>query len=216
MIVGNGDVGPEASAMMHAADLVIRFNGCRSASDDAARTDVVAVCNTGRPGKQMLFDGAWMVHPAVQAASEIWCVRDPAKFADMRAPLLETHPELDDFCDDYTDGFRDFAVSNGKTFRVISRGVHERLDDALSTFSPSPYVVPSSGLVVIADVIENHLQAGDRILLAGFSHEGWEWHPWEAERLYLSPLEARGLVERIPKTEFELENAYQEKQANVL
>ena len=88
---------------------------------------------------------------------------------------------------------------------MISRGVHERLDAALSTFSPAPYVVPSSGMVVIADVIENHLDEGDRIVLAGFSHEGWEWHPWAAERLYLSPLEARGLVERIPKTEFEYE-----------
>ena len=102
--------------MTHAADLVIRFNGCRSAGDDASRTDIVAVCNTGRPGKQMLFDGEWADHPAVQAASEIWCVRDPEKFADMRAPLLETHPELDDFCDDYTEGFRDFAAEHGKSF----------------------------------------------------------------------------------------------------
>jgi len=200
MVVGNGDIGPNAREAIAGAHAVVRFNDCRSAGEDAARTDIVVVCNTGRPGKKMLEDPTWRAHPSVVAAGEIWCVRDPAKFDEMRAPLAATHPELDDFCDDYSEGFRAYAGSAGKGFRVIPRGVHERLDEALAAFSPAPYVTPSTGLVTIADLIESRMQADDRIGLAGFSHQGWDGHPWDAERRYLEPLEAKGLVTRITET----------------
>lgn len=35
------------------SDIVIRFNDCRSMGAGGSRTDVVAVCNTGRPGREM-------------------------------------------------------------------------------------------------------------------------------------------------------------------
>jgi hypothetical protein len=197
MIVGNGETGKEAARMTGEADLVVRFNTCRSAGEYAARTDIVAVCNTGRPGRDMLGGRDWKDHPAVAAASEIWGVRDPAKFAEMKTPLAVSHPYLDDFCDDYTDGFRAFAQETGKGFHVVSREIHDGLDAALPTLSPAPYVTPSTGLIVIAEFIQNRLQEGDRIALAGFSHTGWEWHPWEAERLYIEPHEASGLVMRL-------------------
>lgn len=200
MVVGNGDIGQQARDTISDAHAVMRFNDCRSASEDAGRTDIVVVCNTGRPGKKMLGEPAWRDHPSVRAAQAIWCVRDPAKFADIRTELAVTHPELDDFCDDYTGGFRVFAESADKAFRVIPRAIHERLDAALAAFSPEPYVVPSTGLVAIADLIENHLGEDDRIAIAGFSHQGWDGHPWNAERLYLELLEAKGLVTRITET----------------
>ncbi len=53
MIVGNGEIGKEGAAAIAAADFVIRFNECRSYAASPGRTDVVAVCNTGRPGKAM-------------------------------------------------------------------------------------------------------------------------------------------------------------------
>ena len=61
----------------------------------------------------------WRANPSVQAASEIWSVRDPSKFAAMRAPLALSHPELDDFCDDYTAGYEAFAVETGKRHVII-------------------------------------------------------------------------------------------------
>jgi hypothetical protein len=201
MIVGNGDIGDTARETIAEASFVMRFNDCRSAREDAARTDIVVVCNTGRPGRKMLEEPEWRAHASVKAAQAIWCVRDPEKFAEMRLPLAESHPELDDFCDDYTEGFRVFAENEGKSFRIIPREVHERLDAALSAFSPAPYVVPSTGLVAIADLIANHLADEDRIALAGFSHQGWDGHPWDAERQYLKPLEASGLVMRITETQ---------------
>lgn len=196
MIVGNGDIDPGFAGAIDAADIVMRFNDCRSAGNGGTKTDIVTVCNTGRPGKKMAEGLEWKANPQVRAASSIWCVRDPAKFAAMQASIITAHPELDDFCDDYTDGFRQFASETGKTLHVIPAATHERLDDELAAYHPAPYVVPSTGLVAIAEFLAHFRQPDDRTQLIGFGHQGWEWHPWEAERQWVGDLLRAGLLEK--------------------
>ncbi|MGV8938096.1 MAG: Urease operon accessory protein [Allorhizobium sp.] len=195
MIVGNGEVADTAAAMIDAADLVVRFNDCRSAGRGGSRTDVVAVCNTGRPAKAMLASPAWRDSEPVQRAGAIWCVRDPRKFATMRGPLAVSYPALDDFCDDYTDQFAAFAQQTGKSHRVIDGDVHSAVDAALIAVGAGPYVVPSSGLVVIAALIG--AGSDDVIRIAGFGHVGWEGHPFAAERLLVDSYAADGLLQRL-------------------
>ncbi|MCQ2003434.1 Urease operon accessory protein [Rhizobium sp. NRK18] len=196
-IVGNGPVPQDAAARVDGCDFVIRFNDCRSLTSERGRTDVVAVCNTGRPGKQMLYESDWRDIAAVRAAASIWCVRDPLKFDEMRAVLGESHPDLDDFCDDYTDGFAAFAAESGKGFRVIDRQVHERLDADLAAVGAGAYVVPSSGMVAIAEVLTHHAGPEDTILLAGFGHQGWDGHPFAAEKVLVDRYAAEGRLIRI-------------------
>jgi hypothetical protein len=200
MIVGNGDVGEGGAEIIDAADFVIRFNECRSYGTGGTRTDVVAVCNTGRPGKAMISSESWRIHPGVVEASEIWGVRDPAKFAAMRGPLAVSHPELDDFCDDYTDQFSDFCAEAGKLHRVVDKRIHEAVDQALSAFSPAPYVVPSSGMIVIGEVLDRF--PGDEVTLAGFGHVGWEWHPFAAEKQLVDSHIAAGRLRRLAGKQF--------------
>ncbi len=107
----------------------------------------------------MLGSLEWRAHPGVVSAREIWSVRDPEKFASMRAPLAVSHPELDDFCDDYTDEFSAFCANTDKAHIVIGKSVHEAVDASLSAFAPAPYVVPSSGMIVIAEVLNTHADA---------------------------------------------------------
>lgn len=197
MIVGNGEVPEGAAARIDAADLVIRFNDCRSAGRGGARTDIVAVCNTGRPALAMLGGGRWKMSAPVRQAREIWSVRSGAKFAAMRAALAATHPDLDDLCDDYTAGFDSFARATGRKHHVIPAETHEALERDLAGFEPSPYVAPSSGLVVVADVLARVASAGDEVVLAGFGHSGWEWHPFAAERHYVDALAAAGRLSRL-------------------
>ncbi|MBY3445062.1 glycosyltransferase family 29 protein [Rhizobium laguerreae] len=195
MIVGNGEVGDGISGIIDAADFVIRFNDCRSYGTGGSRTDAVAVCNTGRPAKAMLGSREWRAHPGVVSAGEIWSVRDPEKFAAMRAPLAVSHPELDDFCDDYTAEFSAFCAGTGKTHVVIGKSIHDAVDAAISAFSPAPYVVPSSGMIVIAQVLNTYAEA--EATLAGFGHVGWEWHPFSAERQLVDSYIAAGRLKRL-------------------
>ncbi|MDX3976750.1 Urease operon accessory protein [Shinella sp.] len=179
------------------ADLVIRFNDCRSAGRGGRKTDVVAVCNTGRPALGMLGGGRWKASEPVRQAHEFWCVRASDMFAAMRAPLAISHPDLDDFCDDYTIGFETFARATDRRVSVVPAASHQALDAALSAFDPSPYVVPSSGLIVIAHVLDAIAGEGDRVVIAGFGHEGWLWHPFAAERRWVDAQIAAGRLERL-------------------
>lgn len=198
MIVGNGEIAAGSAAAIDAADLVIRFNDCRSMGAGGSRTDVVAVCNTGRPARAMLGSAEWRKSPAVAAASEIWSVRDPRTFAALRAPLAISHPELDDFCDDYTDQFVAFCQATGKRHAVIGRSVHESVDAALADHEPGSYVVPSSGMIVIADVLARH--PNDDVAIAGFSHTGWEEHPFAAEKRLVDAYISLGRLKRLADT----------------
>ncbi|WP_197486874.1 Urease operon accessory protein [Rhizobium bangladeshense] len=195
MIVGNGEVGEGEAGIIDAADFVIRFNDCRSYGAGGSRTDAVAVCNTGRPAKAMLGSLEWRTHPGVVSAREIWSVRDPDKFAAMRAPLAVSHPDLDDFCDDYTEAFGAFCAETGKTRVVIDKSIHEAADASLAAFAPTPYVVPSSGMIVIAEVLNTYAEA--EVMLAGFGHVGWEWHPFAAERQLVDSYIAAGRLRRL-------------------
>lgn len=197
MIVGNGSVAEGAADLIDAADFVIRFNDCRSFGRAGRRTDVIAVCNTGRPARNMIQSETWRESAPVGACSQIWSVRDPGKFDEMRRPLAISHPELDDFCDDYTEAFRTFAEGQGKAHGVIDRRVHEAMDAALSAHQPPPYVVPSSGMVVIGELLDNPAYAQDAISIAGFSHEGWDGHPFAAEKRLVDAYVAQGLLHRL-------------------
>lgn len=196
-IVGNGRIPEGVEETIDAADLVIRFNGCRSAGRGGWKTDVIAACNTGRPALEMLAGGRWKASETVRQATEIWCVRTAEVFAAMRAPLAKSHPDLDDFCDDYTVGFETFARVTGRRLSVVSAAMHHVVDAELSAFDPPPYIVPSSGLVVIAHVLSNVATAGDRVSLAGFGHEGWQWHPFAAERRWVDAHVAAGRLDRL-------------------
>lgn len=198
VIVGNGEVPEGAAGIIDAADIVIRFNDCRSVGAGGTKTDIVAVCNTGRPALAMLGGGRWKTSQPVRDASEIWCVRDAEKFAAMRDDIVSRHPDLEDFCDDYTEGFASFAAATGRTFRIISANVHETLDDELKSLGAQNYIVPSSGLIVAAEVLESLAEPDDVIMLAGFSHQGWKWHPFEAEREWVDDLILAGWLKRLP------------------
>ncbi len=198
-IVGNGPVPDGLAGAIDAADLVIRFNDCRSLGRGGVRTDIVAVCNTGRPALAMLGGGHWKASAAVRQAREFWCVRASQMFAAMRPALAVSHPDLDDFCDDYTLGFETFAHATGRRIDVIPSAVHHALDAALAVFDPPSYVVPSSGLIVIAHVLDTVAKAGDRVSIAGFGHEGWQWHPFVAERRWVDAQIAAGRLDRLER-----------------
>lgn len=202
VIVGNGEVPPGAAEAIDAADMVVRFNECRNFGSSGCRTDVVAVCNTGRPALTMLSSPEWRASRPVTDCLEIWSVRDPEKFHALHPALMLSHPELADFCDDYTDALAAFAYDAGKTHAVIDRSVHEAVDAALVPFDPGDYVVPSSGMVVVARILAEAEEAGDAVILTGFSHEGWDGHPFAAERRLVDSYIAAGKLSRLQPTDF--------------
>ncbi len=199
-IVGNGELPPGTARLIDRSDIVIRFNDCRSLGLGGTRTDVVAVCNTGRPGREMTEGAEWRESDGVRQAAAIWSVRDPAKFAEMEPDIRARWPELTDFCVDYTAAFAAIARAGGKSHVVIHREVHERLDVALEAYKPEPYVGPSTGLVAIAHVLETVSGEDDEVAIAGFGHQGWSGHPFSAEKQLVETLAVARRLKRISPT----------------
>ncbi len=197
MIVGNGEIGQDVVPQIDRADMVIRFNGSRNFATVGGRTDVVAVCNTGRPAKAMLEDAVWRDSVPVRDCAMIWSVRDPQKYQQIKPDVLANYPDLVDFFDDYTEAFEAFAFSRDKTHVVLPAALHDAVDTALAAFQPAPYVVPSSGLMVMAYVLNDPAYAGDNIAFAGFSHQGWDGHPFEAERQLVDAYVVAGRLTRL-------------------
>jgi len=197
MIVGNGEIGQEHAAAIDAADLVVRFNDCRSYGAGGTRTDIVAVCNTGRPALAMLGGGHWKTNAAVGLASEIWCTRAPERFEVLRGTLAVTHPELDDLCDDYSAGFHAFASATGRRMVQMPAAIHVAVDERLSAIGAEPYVVPSSGMLVIDAVLERTARPDDSVTIVGFGHQGWAWHPFSAEKRLVESYIAAGRLQRL-------------------
>lgn len=197
MIVGNGDIEQRVAQRIDGADMVIRFNGARNFDHAGSRTDVVAVCNTGRPAKAMVQNAEWRDSVPVQDCRAIWSVRDPQKFQQIKPNVLADFPELTDFFDDYTEAFGAFARERNKDHVVLPAALHDAVDTELAAFRPAPYVVPSSGLMVMAHVLNDPAYAGDDIAFAGFSHQGWEGHPFEAERQWVNTYVTAGRLTRL-------------------
>lgn len=197
MIVGNGPVAEGTAAIVDAADFVVRFNFSRNYERAGTRTDAIVVCNTGRPAHAMLGSAEWRESASVLATAEIWSVRDPAKFAALKPVLAVSHPHLDDFCDDRTEDFAAFALSSGKLHSIIPASVHEDVDAVLAGHGEEPYVVPSSGLIAMFHILCHARFVQSEIVLAGFSHEGWDGHPFAAERRLVDSLVAEGRLRRL-------------------
>ncbi|OLP44242.1 Urease operon accessory protein [Rhizobium oryziradicis] len=197
MIVGNGDIEQRVAQRIDGADMVIRFNGSRNFNRAGSRTDVVAVCNTGRPAKAMVQNEAWRDSVPVKDCRAIWSVRDGQKFQRIKPDVLACFPELIDFFDDYTEAFAEFALSRGKEHVVLPAALHDAVDAELATFQPAPYVVPSSGLMVMAYLLNDPAFVGDEIAFAGFSHQGWDGHPFEAERQLVNAYVSAGRLTRL-------------------
>ncbi len=196
VVVGNGPVDRDIRPILSRADWVVRFNKFRSyGGNSGTRTDAVAVCNTGRPAKGMLSDGEWLAHPALAEAQQVLCVRDVHKFEELRPGILARHPDLDDFFEDFTDAFHALAEETGKGFRVIDRAVHERVDAQIALIG-AEYVVPSSGMIVIEDLLSADDVDGP-VQVVGFSHQGWELHPFAAERALVDRYVQEGRVVRL-------------------
>jgi hypothetical protein len=68
-------------------------------------------------------------------------------------------------------------------------------------------VVPSSGLIVIAEVMTS--RPDDDIVLAGFGHVGWDGHPFAAERKLVDAYVEAGRLRRFRLADFSVSSSSQ-------
>jgi hypothetical protein len=175
VLVGNGPIRNDWSALVDAADAVIRFNFCEKYGGySGTKTDILVINNLGKPGLELLVRGL----PECGHRAQLVFGRDvgvhfkyhdacglmnhPASLVSTEAAMIQ-HFQLSSYesigAETYDAAFQRLIAIDGK----------------------SDFAMPSLGFPVLECLVQSGRYL--TLTLIGFTFEGWRYHPWAKERL---------------------------------
>lgn len=177
-IVGNGPVESFQSGEIDAHDLVVRFNGCRNYGVSGHRTDYLVLANTGEPARQFAFDPLGLHAQAVEAAGRILLARPP----DLVASELRRFPDDREYWETFDQDL--ISRIRHKRWAYMRANVYRKSRAVLRLYGAKKADQPSTGILAIFHIAQQlrRRMLPSSITLYGFTHQGWDRHPWNAER----------------------------------
>lgn len=173
-LVGNGPVDYRHASEIDAHDMVIRFNACPHYGRAGRRIDILVLMNAGSPGWRFTTKKKALNKTAVTRAREIWFAVHPVVQQETRGD--------DPHSGDYAEAIvRDHL--NGQRWTYIDREDHIAARIALHALGAPADNTPTSGMLAL--IHARRILNPSHVTLYGFTHEGWEGHPWDAERRFV-------------------------------
>lgn len=183
-VVGNGPVSWLDSFRIDRCDVVIRFNEWKNyRRHGGRRADVLCICNTGAPARKFIERNLIGGAPFIERISEVWFPRDE-EVHKRHASVFDPDAPASEF-EDLSEGLVSSNRLSGKRLIHFSGAFNQAVFDSLSRRAVGPFLCPSTGILAIEYVLCNPRFAGSRKFVFGFSHQGWDGHPWQAERALL-------------------------------
>lgn len=180
-IVGNAPIQYDVSELIDSCDLVVRFNEyINYGKNSGQRADILCVCNTGLPARQISQRASISNAPFFSELSEIWFPRDEDVHLRHVQPFCLEIPLTE-----YVDR-SDLLIESNKlsATQVLIFGpeLNEKAYHILSSKAKWPFLCPSSGFLALEYILsESRFFDYDKFLF-GFSFRGFKGHPWEAEK----------------------------------
>ena len=175
VLVGNGPVKNDWSALVNSASTVVRFNSCENyGGASGTKTDILALNNLGMPGVALLAHGlpacCNRALPVLGRVVEVhFKYYEACRLADHPASLVSTEVAM----------IRHFGLSNyGRVSAEAYEGAFRRLIDV---DGKSDFAMPSLGFTILECLVKSGRYK--TLTLIGFTFEGWVHHPWAKERL---------------------------------
>lgn len=202
VLVGNAPSPEDRSREIDAADLVVRFNDARGfGAGTGSRVDELFLVNRGGAAAEWLEDATFAHRPVVAAAGRVLLPLHPAsRYLGTRAGA-DGRVHRDDR--DHGDALETLLASPARRVVRLTAGHHERCCEALGlVVAPCADEAvddarPSTGFVALLWYAAT-LPPQARIVLHGFTFEGWPGHPWAREREHVARLRRAGRVELVP------------------
>jgi hypothetical protein len=201
-IVGNGPIDSFQSYEIDAHDVVVRFNGCRNYGVSGQRTDYLVLTNTGEPARQFAFDPLALNAQAVESAGRILLARPP----DLVASELRRFPNDREYWETFDQDL--IGRIRHKRWTYMRAHIYRKARSVLRLYGARKTDQPSTGILAIfhiAQQLRRRMQPS-AITLYGFTHQGWDRHPWNAERQLIDD-RWRGWVRRAQPVPDGLANA---------
>jgi hypothetical protein len=175
-LIGNGPLRPAEGEAIDRHDLVVRFNSCSNYGEGGYRTDVLVLTNTGEPAEAFARNEAAINEGALISARAFWIARSPELVMAER----KRHPDQAAYWTDYATEIVRNRVGS-RPFQFLDAKTYWSAQEALKKYGATDWHQPSTGMLALFHIKTTMLWPC-RVTLFGFTHEGWERHPWQAER----------------------------------
>jgi hypothetical protein len=195
-IIGNGPVSGDMSAEINAADFVVRFNEPKAAiGKTGTRTDILFLCNAGKPMQRRLADRGFLDSPMMKDAKEVILAYHP-EIVRRYFPKPNMLSRLKGRREDWTMPTILALGGAGKTCVILPTDFYFEGCKALGlTGDRLGKVFPSTGYFGIYFVLDRYPAAHWDIFLCGFSWQGWKKHAWGDERKWIEDKVREGLLQ---------------------
>jgi hypothetical protein len=197
-IVGNGPITGDMSPVIDASDFVVRFNEPKvSIGMSGEKTDILFLCNAGKPMQRRLEDPRFLNSAIMKDAKQVILAYHPI-IIDRYFPKPNILSRLNGRREDWTlptimalGGIDKASLVLPAAFYM--QGCRELgLPEAkMST------VFPSTGYFGIFYILRRFPATEWAISICGFTWEGWKRHAWADERKWVEDKVERRLLEVI-------------------
>ena len=175
-LVGNGPLRRAEGEAIDRHTLVVRFNSCSNYGKGGYRTDVLVLTNTGDPAEAFARNEGAINEEALVSARAFWIARSP----ELVAIESKRRPDQAAYWTDHATEIIHNRVGS-RPFRFLDARIYWSAHKALKKFGATDWHQPSTGMLALFH-IKTTIPWPRRVTLFGFTHEGWERHPWQAER----------------------------------
>ncbi|WP_244642357.1 hypothetical protein [Phyllobacterium sp. 628] len=185
-IVGNGPIAADLSAAIDASDFVVRFNEPKcSIGMSGTRTDILFMCNAGKPMQRRLSDPLFLQSPILQAAEQVILAYHPhiiARYFPKPNPLSQIKGRRSDWTMETVKALG--AVGKANTILPVQFYLNGCRELGLPEAQMGK-VFPSTGYFGIYYVLNHKQFANWDISVCGFSWQGWKRHAWADEQQWV-------------------------------
>jgi hypothetical protein len=180
------------------SDFVVRFNEPKaSVGMSGTRTDILFLCNAGKPMQRRLKDPNFLASAIMKDARQVILAYHPI-IIERYFPRPNPLSRLKGRREDWTFATIMALGAIGKTSIVFPASFYmagcEELglpEDKMGT------VFPSTGYFGVFHILSQFSPAEWAITLCGFSGEGWKRHAWADERKWVEDKVSQGFLEVI-------------------
>lgn len=194
-IVGNGPISGDMSREIDAADFVVRFNEPKaSVGMSGQKTDILFLCNAGKPMQRRLEDPKFLASAIMKDARQVILAYHPI-IIDRYFPKPNVLSRLKGRREDWTLATIMALGRIGKSSLVLPASFYlEGCDEIGLPENQRATVYPSTGYFGIFYILRDFPVADWDIILCGFSWQGWKRHAWADERKWVEDKVAHGLL----------------------